>query len=136
MRQILISAAEPSGDVLGAELVKAMKDMGDVTFYGLAGPKMRAAGVDAIAEMEEMSAMGDVKEKVLEFLVEEVDLDADELIAETSLFNSGLIDSVAVLSTVQFIEETFDFELEPEQVNLENFDSVSAIVALVQSRLA
>jgi len=83
-----------------------------------------------------MSAMSDVKEKVVEFLVEEVDLDADELIAETSLFNSGLIDSVAVLSTVQFIEETFDFELEPEQVTLENFDSVTAIVALVQSQLA
>ena len=80
--------------------------------------------------------MSDVKEKVVEFLVEEVDLDADELIAETSLFNSGLIDSVAVLSTVQFIEETFDFELEPEQVTLENFDSVTAIVALVQSQLA
>ena len=58
MKRVLISAAEPSGDVLGAELVHALKALGDVSFYGLAGPQMRAAGVEAIANMEEMSAMG------------------------------------------------------------------------------
>ena len=80
--------------------------------------------------------MSDIQKHVVDFLVEEVDIDAEDLLGEKSLFNSGLIDSVAVLSTVQFIEETFDFELEPEQVTLENFDSVSAIVALVKSQQA
>ena len=44
MRRIFISAAEPSGDVLGAELVCALEALGDVSFFGLAGPQMRAAG--------------------------------------------------------------------------------------------
>ncbi len=58
MKRVLISAAEPSGDVLGAELVSALKALGDVSFYGLAGPKMRAAGVEANAKMEDVAAMG------------------------------------------------------------------------------
>ena len=58
MRRIFISAAEPSGDVLGAELVRALEALGDVSFFGLAGPQMRAAGVEPIAEMEDVAAMG------------------------------------------------------------------------------
>ena len=58
MRRIFISAAEPSGDVLGAELVRALEDLGDVSFFGLAGPRMRAAGVEPLAEMEDVAAMG------------------------------------------------------------------------------
>ena len=78
--------------------------------------------------------MSNVREQVTQFLADEVDLEPDELTRETSLFNSGLVDSVVVLTTVQFIEETFDFELEPEQVTIENFDSVDAIVALIESQ--
>jgi lipid-A-disaccharide synthase len=58
MKRILISAAEPSGDQLGAELVAALKKRGHAEFWGLAGPRMRAAGVHAIARMEDVSAMG------------------------------------------------------------------------------
>jgi lipid-A-disaccharide synthase len=58
MKRLLISAAEPSGDQLGAELVTELAMRGPVEAYGLAGPKMRAAGVEPIARMEDMCAMG------------------------------------------------------------------------------
>ena len=61
MRRVLVSAAEPSGDVLGAELVNALKSLGPASFFGLAGPRMRAAGVEPIADMEDVSAMGIVE---------------------------------------------------------------------------
>ena len=77
--------------------------------------------------------MDTITQQVVDFLAEEVDMEPADLLSEASLFNSGLIDSVAVLSTVQFIEEVFDLELEPEQVTLDNFDSIIAIVALVKS---
>ena len=80
--------------------------------------------------------MSDIHKQVLEFLAEEVDLAPDDLTAETSLVNSGLVDSMVVLNMVQFIEETFDLELEAEQVTVENFDSVAAIVALVKSKVS
>ncbi len=58
MKRIFISAVEPSGDRLGAKLVKALCSRGAVDFVGVAGPEMREAGVAAIADMENITAMG------------------------------------------------------------------------------
>lgn len=55
---ILLSAAEPSGDRLGAELAQALQARGDVRLAGLAGPLMRAAGVEALARAEDLGVMG------------------------------------------------------------------------------
>jgi lipid-A-disaccharide synthase len=55
---LVISAAEPSGDLLGAELVTALKRQGPVQARGIAGPHMRAAGVEAVARTEDISVMG------------------------------------------------------------------------------
>ena len=54
-----ISAGEPSGDVLGGELVKALnKRDSDIKGFGVVGPNMKAEGVRAIADIEELSVMG------------------------------------------------------------------------------
>lgn len=55
---ILLSAAEPSGDRLGAELARALQARGQVELAGLAGPRMRAAGVRPVARAEELGVMG------------------------------------------------------------------------------
>jgi len=55
---LLISAVEPSGDLLAAELVFALKDTHDFEVYGVAGPNMRAAGVHPVARMEDINVMG------------------------------------------------------------------------------
>ncbi len=66
MKRILISAAEPSGDLLGAALIEALKAHQPIEAWGLAGPRMRQAGVRAVANMEDVSAMGliEVMEKL------------------------------------------------------------------------
>jgi lipid-A-disaccharide synthase len=61
MRRLLISAAEPSGDILGASLVESLNQSGPIEAFGLAGPAMRAAGVEPLARMEPMCAMGVVE---------------------------------------------------------------------------
>jgi lipid-A-disaccharide synthase len=59
MPTLLISAAEPSGDLLAAELVLALRAcVPDLQVAGVAGPAMRAAGVEALARVEELSVMG------------------------------------------------------------------------------
>ena len=59
-RRILISAAEPSGDALGAALIEALvaQSPQNIQAFGLTGPKMRAAGVQTLFKMEDMCAMG------------------------------------------------------------------------------
>jgi len=57
-KRLLISAAEPSGDLLAAELVAALRKEKDMEVAGIAGPKMRAAGVHPIGLVEDISVMG------------------------------------------------------------------------------
>jgi lipid-A-disaccharide synthase len=54
-----IVAGESSGDQLGAALITAMRaQVPDVQFFGMAGPKMIAAGCNAWAASEEIAVMG------------------------------------------------------------------------------
>ena len=57
--RIGIVAGESSGDQLGAALIAAMRArVPNVEFFGMAGPKMIAAGCDAWAHSEEIAVMG------------------------------------------------------------------------------
>jgi lipid-A-disaccharide synthase len=57
--QIGMVAGEASGDVLGAALMQAMRGrLPDVTFFGVAGDRMRAAGCEALGSSEELAVMG------------------------------------------------------------------------------
>jgi lipid-A-disaccharide synthase len=56
---IVLLAAEPSADALGAALARVLRDaLPDVRLVGMAGPQMRAEGVEALWQMEEVSVMG------------------------------------------------------------------------------
>ncbi|MBX3283514.1 MAG: lipid-A-disaccharide synthase [Acidobacteria bacterium] len=58
--KIMIVAGEASGDAHSAKLVDALKEAlgADVSFFGSAGPKMRAAGVRPVIEADSLSIMG------------------------------------------------------------------------------
>lgn len=57
-RVVFISAAEASADLHGAKLIRAMKMLApDTTFVGVAGPRMRDAGCEAVFDMTPHAAM-------------------------------------------------------------------------------
>ena len=57
-----IVAGEPSGDLLGAELVTALRRQEPhLRFTGIAGPKMMAAGVEALYPMDKLAVRGYVE---------------------------------------------------------------------------
>src|ERR1700722_8411276 len=52
-------AGESSGDILGAALLAALRDrVGTVRAFGIAGPKMRAAGCEVWADSHTLAVMG------------------------------------------------------------------------------
>lgn len=57
--KILISAGEASGEMYGAELIEALRrrDAG-AEFFGVGGPRMRAAGCDTVVDAKELAVVG------------------------------------------------------------------------------
>ena len=57
---IFIVAGEPSGDVLGARLMAALKkeSCGEVSFAGIGGARMEEQGIKSLFPMAELSVMG------------------------------------------------------------------------------
>ena len=62
MPKIAIVAGEASGDLLGSSLIRALKAArSDLTFIGIAGPKMQSAGAQSLFPIEKLSVRGYVE---------------------------------------------------------------------------
>ena len=76
----------------------------------------------------------DIKETIREFIADNF-LKRDESKTfddDDSFLENAMIDSVGVVELVAFIEETFGFRVEDEELVPENLDSVDKLVAYIQ----
>jgi acyl carrier protein len=87
-----------------------------------------------MTKMETLEQMQDsVKSYILkEFLPGE---DPKELTTTTPLITGGVLDSLATLKLVAFIEEAYKIELQAHEVDVEHLNTISAIANLVRSKL-
>jgi len=73
-----------------------------------------------------------VKDYILkEFLPGE---DPAELTETTPLISGGILDSIATLKLVSFIEERYDITLAAHEADVEHLDSINAIARLILSK--
>ncbi|MFH1378064.1 MAG: lipid-A-disaccharide synthase [Planctomycetota bacterium] len=70
MKKIFILAGEPSGDLYGSEIIKALNAKGSYSFVGMGGHNMVEAGMDCVQSIDNMNVMGfiDVFKKIFFFL--------------------------------------------------------------------
>jgi len=61
-------------------------------------------------------------------------LEVDDVVADTPLFSSGLLDSVTMLDLISFIETSARIEVNREDVTLDNFDTVERIVRFADGK--
>jgi acyl carrier protein len=83
----------------------------------------------------------EIKEKIRQFIMEELkqlseDGNVDYLEDDTSLIESGLVDSMMILSLLAFLEENFNVFLSKDEFNPENFGTVIKISEMVAQKIS
>jgi len=80
--------------------------------------------------------MDDVKAVVREYVLREClpGEDPSALTDSTPLLTGGILDSIATLRLIAFLEETFGVSFEAYEVDPDHFDTVERIARLVQAR--
>lgn len=56
--KVYLITGEPSGDLLGARLMRALKEKGPVEFYGVGGEGMQAEGMESLFPISDLAVMG------------------------------------------------------------------------------
>ncbi len=57
-----------------------------------------------------------------------------ELGPETSLIESGIVDSLGILTLIEFLQERLGTTIEAEEVLFDNFETMDAILRLAATR--
>jgi acyl carrier protein len=79
-----------------------------------------------------------IRQKIVDFIITNFLFDEGHpALNETeSLLETGVIDSTGVLELVAFIEETYGFRVEDEDIVPENLDSIANITAYITHKLS
>jgi len=77
-----------------------------------------------------------IEQEVRKFIERNFILDGnDPLQDEDSLLEKGIIDSTGVLELVAFLEETYHFKIEDEELIPENLDSIKNISQFIRNKI-
>jgi acyl carrier protein len=69
------------------------------------------------------------KKDLLDFIAEYFQLDRNYLERDLPLFSSSLLDSTSMITLVSFLEEKTGLTVDTDDLTLDNFDTVSAILS-------
>ncbi len=76
--------------------------------------------------------MATSRTEIEDFLAGSLNVDRSAVSTE-NLFSSGLLDSLAMLQLIGFLEKSAGIRIRAEDVTLENFDTVAGIMRYLES---
>jgi acyl carrier protein len=81
--------------------------------------------------------MEEAKRVIKDFILQEYlpGEDPDQLTDSIPLITSKILDSIATLKLVAFIEEKYGIEFQAHEVNVENLNTISDMANLVHTKL-
>lgn len=82
-----------------------------------------------------MASTEEMKEIILEYVIEEYAEEDDDVQFDTPLISGGLVDSFSMVSLKRFLELKYQISIPDDRATPEAFDDVNKIVALVQEFL-
>ena len=94
---------------------------------------MTTGGEAEMAQTTDADIKDTVKEYILrEFLPGE---DPEQLTDSTPLVTGGILDSLATLKLVAFVEDRFRIRVQAHEASVEHLNNIALIASLVQSKL-
>jgi acyl carrier protein len=84
-----------------------------------------------------MTSAAGVKEAVKTFILEEFlpGENPDELNDSVELMTAGILDSVAILKMVAFLEDRYKVTFDPHELDKQHMNSLESIAQLVSSKM-
>jgi acyl carrier protein len=78
-----------------------------------------------------------IQKQVREYVFENFIIDdSEEFLDDASFLETGLIDSTGILELIGFLEETWDVEVEDDEMIPENLDGIASAARFVASKLS
>ncbi len=69
-----------------------------------------------------------VLKQIVAFVTDQFDAgEASRIDQHTQLFREGIVDSMGILTLMRFLEQTFQIQIEPREMVVENFATVCAM---------
>lgn len=73
-----------------------------------------------------------MSEDIITYISTELDVDINE---SDELLSSGLIDSISIMKLVSFLEESYEVKIPPQDMIIENFNTVESIAQYVSTQI-
>jgi acyl carrier protein len=77
-----------------------------------------------------------MKEDIRDYVCRDLLLDEDlQIEDDENLLVTGVLDSLALMRLVMHLEDTYEIDIPPSEITLENFASLTAMIEYLENRL-
>ena len=88
-----------------------------------------------MSESQKAGRVSVIAERIREFILEQFPLARRRPLSDDdSLLESGIVDSLGILEIVNFVTEQFGVEITDEDLQPENFDSITSLTEFIETR--
>jgi acyl carrier protein len=78
-----------------------------------------------------------IEEQIKQFILKNLYFTEDSTLDyDASFLETGVVDSTGVMELVAFVQSEFGLTVEPQEIVVENFDSINKVARFVRSRQA
>ena len=76
-----------------------------------------------------------MKNKIIEYITTQLINKKDtEISADEDLLSNGILDSIAIMKLISFIEESFEIKVTPDEMIIENFMDVNSMESYILNK--
>lgn len=76
-----------------------------------------------------------INQEIQNYIIEASLSNSDSVKSDTLIFDTGLLDSLGLLFLIEFISEKYEVEVNDEELNPKNFESINRIESFINEKL-